>query len=74
MKNKYIKRSEITEAKFRKILRYFSEDFSATQTSKLTEISRVTISNIYQKLRLRILELNKKGSKLSTEIEIDESY
>jgi transposase-like protein len=74
MKNKYIKRSKITEAKFRKILRYFSEDFSATQTSKLTDISRVTISNIYQKLRLRIFALTKKEGKLSGEIEIDESY
>lgn len=74
MKNKYINRSKISEAKFRQILRYFTEDFDSTQTSKLTGISRVTISNIYQKLRLRIMQLTENEEKLSGEIEADESY
>ncbi|HQG58134.1 MAG TPA: IS1595 family transposase [Candidatus Dojkabacteria bacterium] len=74
MKNKYINRSKISEAKFRQILRYFTEDFDSTQTSKLTGISRVTISNIYQKLRLRIMQLTENEEKLSGEIEAEESY
>jgi transposase len=74
MKNKYINRSKVSEAKFRQILRYFTEDFNSTQTSKLTGVSRITISNIYQKLRLRILELTEQEEKLSGEIEADESY
>jgi len=74
MKNKYINRSKISEAKFRQILRYFTEDFDSTQTSKLAVISRITISNIYQKLRLRIMQLTKNEEKLSGEIEADESY
>jgi transposase len=74
MKNKYINRSKISEAKFRQILRYFTEDFNSTQTSKLTGISRITISNIYQKLRLLMLKLTEYEEKLSGEIEADESY
>ena len=74
MKNKYTNRSKISEAKFRQILRCFTEDFDSTQTSKLTGISRVTISNIYQKLRLRIMQLTENEEKLSGEIEADESY
>ena len=74
MKNKYINRSKISEAKFRQILRYFTEDFDSTQTSILTGVSRITISNIYQKLRLRIMQLTEDEEKLSGEIEADESY
>lgn len=74
MKNKYTNRSKISEAKFRQILRYFTEDFDSTQTSKLTGISRRTISDIYQKLRLRIFQLTENEEKLSGEIEADESY
>ena len=74
MKNKYIKRSKVTEAKFREILRYFSEDFDVTKTSKLTKLNRKTVSNIYQKLRKRIYELTKQESKFNGEVEIDESY
>lgn len=74
MKNKYTNRSKISEAKFRQILRCFTEDFDSTQTSKLTGISRRTISDIYQKLRLRIFQLTENEEKLSGEIEADESY
>ena len=74
MKNKYTNRSKISEAKFRQILRCFTEDFDSTQTSKLTGISRRTISDIYQKLRLRIFQLIENEEKLSGEIEADESY
>ncbi len=74
MKNKYTNRSKISEAKFRQILRYFTEDFDSTQTCKLTNISRVTISKIFQKLRLRIMQLTENEEKLSGEIEADESY
>jgi len=74
MKNKYINRSKVSEAKFRQILRYFTEDFNSTQTSKLTGISRRTISDIYQKLKLRIGSLTEEEEQLSGEIEADESY
>jgi transposase len=74
MRNKYCKRSRISESKFREVLRYFSMDFNATQASKLAGISRRTISDIYQKLRIRIYELTQKEGMFSGEVEVDESY
>jgi len=74
MKNKYIKRSKISEAKFRQILRYFTEDFDSTRTSRLTGISRRTISDIYNKLRSKVYELTLLDEKFSGEVEVDESY
>ena len=44
VKNKYVIRSRISEAKFRQIILLFSEDFSATQISHLTSLSRQTIN------------------------------
>ena len=74
MRNKYSKRSRISESKFREILKYFSMDLSTTQTSQLTGISRRTISDIYQKLRIRIYDLTQKERMFSGEVEVDESY
>jgi transposase len=74
MNNKYLKRARISEYKFRLLLKYFSEDFSATQTASLTNISRITISNIYQELRLKIIELETQQDMVDGEIEVDESY
>jgi len=74
MENKYCNRSKIREAKFREILKYFSMDFSASQTADLTGISRRSISDIYQKLRQRIHDLTKREGILAGEIEVDESY
>jgi transposase-like protein len=74
MQNKYCKRSKISESKFREILKYFAMDFSVSQTADLTEISRRSISDIYQKLRNRIFELTRQEGKLEGEVEVDESY
>jgi transposase len=74
MKNKYCKRSKISESKFRKILKYFSMDFNTSQTAALTEISRRSVSDVYQKLRIRIWNLTKREKKLTGEVEVDESY
>jgi transposase len=74
MKNKYCKRSKISEVKFREILKYFAMDFSVSQTADLTEISRRSISDVYQKLRNRIYEITRQEGKLEGEVEADESY
>lgn len=74
MENRYIKRSHITETKFRLLLRYFCEDFDATETSHLTHISRITINKIYALLRERLVLLAQDEAKLTGEAEIDESY
>ena len=49
-------------------------DLCTTQTSQLTGISRRTISDIYQKLRIRIYDLTQKERMFSGEVEVDESY
>lgn len=74
MKNKYLIHSHISEKKFREVLRYFSKDFTADQTSDLTNISRISVNRLYQLFRLRIAELLGGRGKLGGEVEVDESY
>ena len=52
MKNKYVNRSHISERKFRKILRYFVEDETATKTSKYSRINRTTINRFFHLFRV----------------------
>lgn len=75
MKNKYFVKSHITEPKFRKILRYFSSDFDASQCAQLTKLTRKTINKLYHKFRVRIYQIEENQSdKIHGEIEVDESY
>jgi len=75
MKNKYFAKSHIKEPKFRKILKYFSSDFNASQCAKLTKLTRKTINKLYHKFRVRIYQIEENQSdKIHGEIEIDESY
>ncbi|MCU7916600.1 MAG: IS1595 family transposase [Candidatus Thiodiazotropha sp. (ex Gloverina cf. vestifex)] len=73
-KNRYYKRSRITEKKFRQMTRYFSLDFSASDTARLTGISVRSINNIFIKLRIRLAEECEKQAQLVGQIEVDESY
>ena len=52
LKNKYIVRSRISEAKFREILKYFTEDIEASKISNLTKISEVTLRKIFREIRI----------------------
>lgn len=75
MKNKYKKHSHISNKKFREIIKYFSLDFSATVTSKLTSISRNTINKIFNQIRLLLfLEGLSLQEREGGEFELDESY
>ena len=75
MQNKYINRSHISEVKFREIIKYFSLDFTANNTAKITKISRNTINKIYDKIRHRLLLDNSNfQAKEDGEFELDESY
>jgi len=46
--NKYIKRSRISEQKFRELLVAFSIDLTATQISLLAKINRNAVNRILQ--------------------------
>ena len=73
-KNKYYKRSHISEKKFREIIRCFGHDFNALQTSKITKISHRTCKIIYAKLRLHIAKFCLNNRPETGEFELDESY
>jgi len=40
MKNKYLNNSHISEAKFRKVLKYFASDFGTAKCSRLSDLSK----------------------------------
>ena len=72
MKNKYLNNAHISEAKFRKVFKYFASDFDATKCCQLTKLSRKTINKLYHKFRVRIYQIEENQSnKINEEIEID---
>ena len=48
-KNRYQKFSKISEQKFRKILRFFAIDLTASDTAHLTGVSTRTVNNLFLK-------------------------
>ena len=74
-KNRYYKSSHVSEAKFRVILKMFSEDLPALTASILVSVDKNTTQNIYTHLRLRVVRLaSKEAGKFTGEVEVDESY
>ena len=72
--NRYYKNSKINEARFRKVVKGFTMDFSASDTVKLTGISVRSINAIYLKRRVQIAEFCEAQSPYSGEVELDEPY
>ena len=72
--NKYIKRSRISEAKFREFIRYFSLDLDAHKIALLTGLNRNTVNRYVLLIRKRIAEFCEQSSPFVGEIEVDESY
>ena len=72
MKNKYMIRSRISEAKFREILKLFCLDIEAVKIAKLSNISRQSVNKIIKNIRILIAKECEKTSKMQGEI--DESY
>ena len=74
MKNKYVNRSKISEAKFRQLVKLFALDLTATQATELTRLNRNTVNRLYAAMRERIAEYSRQTSPISGEVEADESY
>lgn len=74
MKNKYIHRSKISEAKFRQLVKLFALDLTATQATDLTGLNRNTVNRLYSAMRERIAEYSRQTSPIQGEVEADESY
>jgi len=72
--NKYYRHSHISEAKFRELIKCFSLDLNAYETSKITNISHVTCKKIFHKLRVYIVKNLISNDKSLGEFELDESY
>ena len=73
-KNKYFKRSKLSEAKFRQIVRYFAMDLTATDCAELCGVSLRSINSIYLRMRSRMAEHCEALSPFAGELEADESY
>ncbi|WP_245608534.1 IS1595 family transposase [Stenoxybacter acetivorans] len=58
----------------RQIIKCFALDLTASQTAKLTGISRQSINRIYTKIRLRIFVYCLQNTPFNGELEADESY
>ena len=75
MVNRYKKRSRISEAKTREIIKLFSYDIEASKVAKITGVSRNTINTMLQAIRCRIAEFCEAQSPFDKgEIEMDESF
>jgi len=74
MKNRYCKRSRLSEQKFRQLLQCFCDDFDTVLTAKVVGISRQKLSRYFGAIRFRIVELSQLEGKFSGEVEVDESY
>jgi transposase len=76
-KNRYYRRSKVSEAKFRQLLRYFCMDLTATDAACLCGLSVRSVNTIYLRLRARMASACEQASPLSAfkgALEADESY
>lgn len=74
MKNKYIIRSKISEAKFRQIVKLFALDLTSTQITEIVRLNPKTVDLLINKIRARILLMSKCENPSTGEFEADESY
>ena len=70
-KNRYFRRSKISEAKFRQIVRCFALDLTAGECAALTGVSA---NPIYLRIRGRMAAWCAARSPFCGELEADESY
>ncbi|MGD1089304.1 MAG: IS1595 family transposase [Verrucomicrobiota bacterium] len=74
MRNRYFRRSRVSAAKFRLLLRLFCLDMEATKVAQLTGLNRNWVNQYFQHFRRRLAQLCEAESPLRGEVEIDESY
>jgi hypothetical protein len=74
MRNKYVRRSHITEKKFRQLVKLFSLDLDAIQISELSHLNRNTVNRYLKIIRTRIAELCEIESKSCTHRKLCRSF
>jgi len=73
-KNRYYRRSQIAEKVFRRLIRAFAMDLTATNAAELTGLSVRSANTLYLKVRQRITEHCEAQNPFRGEVEVDESY
>lgn len=73
-KNKYARRSRISEKKFRELIKYFALDLDAIRIAALANLNRNSVNRYLLLLRLRLAEICEEDSPFSGVVEVDESY
>ena len=71
---KILKRSKISERKFREIVKYFALDLEAKKTAEIINLNRKTVQSYYNKVRKAIANYQEQTTQFSGEVELDESY
>ena len=75
MANRYYRRSKISEARFRRLLRLFALDLTASDAARLSGLSVRSVNDIYLRLRERLAyACEEAGRFTSGQVEVDESY
>lgn len=73
-KNKYAKRSRISEAKFRVLVKLFALDLEATKIAELSGLNRNTVNRHLRLIREKIAKACEEESPFRGEVEVDECY
>ena len=74
MRNRYVVRSRVSEAVFRKFLRHVAADLTAVQIAQLTGLNRNTVNRLLACLRERMAETCELEEAFRGSAEVDESY
>jgi hypothetical protein len=72
-KNRYYRRSKISEAKFRQVVRLFAMDVTATDTAELSGLSLRSTNTIYQRILVRMAQACAAQSPYEGELQADKS-
>ena len=72
--NRYFRHSKIGEGRFRRLVRCFALDLTATQTAAITGISIRSVNAIFLRMRRRMAEISERSSPFEGVLEADESY
>lgn len=71
--NRYYRHSKLSEPKFRRLLRYFALDLTASDAAQLSGLSVRAVNDLYLRLRHRLREACELDAPVSGTLEIDES-
>ena len=71
IKNIYVKRAKISEAKFRQLTRFFVHDLDAKTIASLVHLNRNTVNRYLNLIRKQIAKFCDQQSPVKGEIEVD---